>query len=257
MKITFIGSGNVATCLSVQLLKKSHKINQIYSRNIENAKVLAERVKAQYTNELCDISFDSDIYFICVNDNSISEIIEKLNRNNLFLAHCAGSVGIDVFCDKSISYGVFYPVQTISKNKEIDFAEIPICIEANNVENLIVLEKLATDISNMVYHLDSEQRMSLHLSAVFVNNFPNFFYTIAHKLLQDKNLSFEILKPLISETSQKINKYLPSEVQTGPAKRSDNTVIDKHLQLLINYPEWQIIYKIMSENIFRHYNEKR
>jgi predicted short-subunit dehydrogenase-like oxidoreductase (DUF2520 family) len=151
----------------------------------------------------------------------------------------------------SSNYGVFYPLQTFSKSRKVDFSDIPICIEANHPSNLMKLEELGQKISNTVSQINSEERKTLHLAAVFTNNFVNHFYAIGAEILQAKKLDFELLKPLIRETAAKIEALDPVEAQTGPAKRNDQTIIGLHLKMLRNKPEYQKIYSFVTESIFQ------
>jgi len=147
------------------------------------------------------------------------------------------------------NFGVFYPLQTFSKQKKIKFRNIPFCIEANNKKNENILKNIADKISDKVFIINSEQREYIHIAAVFSCNFTNYFYSVSEKLLKKNNIDFNILLPLIQETTQKIKKFKPSEVQTGPAARNDIKIIKKHLEKLKKNPEQQKLYNLISKNI--------
>lgn len=255
-KITIIGSGNVATHLSLQLKNCGFEIVQVYSKNIENAKILAEKLNANYTSQMNEINFNSDVYIISVSDSAIEQIVENLNINNKIILHTSGSTSMDVFKNKFDNYGVLYPLQTFSKNRKIEFENIPIFIEANNEKSFEIIEKIANKISTKVYKSDSETRKTLHISAVFANNFTNQMYAIAKNLLDKKNIDFDVLKPLISETTQKIFELSPENAQTGPAVRNDEIIINSHLEMLKNKPKLEKIYKFVSDSIFEFQKNK-
>jgi len=249
MKIIFIGAGNLATQLSKNLQNKGFEIIQIYSRSENSAKKLAGCLSTNFTTDLNFVFQNADLYFITVNDLTISEIVQNKNLNNKFLVHCAGSVDINVFENFTSNFGVFYPLQTFSKLNDVDFIEIPICVEANTLNNLQILKNIATKISNQVYDINSEQRKYIHLAAVFANNFSTHFINISKKILDDKNIDSKILYSLINETIE--NAFLSNNqiFQTGPAARGDINVVNSHLKLLKDYPKFEKLYRFVSKNI--------
>lgn len=250
LKIVLIGSGNVATHLAGVFLKNRHEIVQIFSRNIEHAKQLALKTKSEALNQLSQITHQADLYIISVSDKAIPQIISKTDLKNKKVVHTAGSVSLDVFPEDFKNAGVFYPFQTFSKNREIDFSEIPLCIEANNPEFESFLIKLAETLSNNVWKINSEQRKYLHLSGVFACNFVNHLYAIAGDILEKKNIDRKILIPLVKETAAKIEELSPQQAQTGPAIRNDTESMKKHLDLLISTPEYKKIYEWFSMQIY-------
>jgi predicted short-subunit dehydrogenase-like oxidoreductase (DUF2520 family) len=251
-RIVMIGAGNLATQLALALHKKEIQIQQVYSRKTESALVLAEKINAGYTDDLSTLYPDADLYIIAVKDTAITEVLENLNlKNNPLLVHTAGSVPMSVLEDFSTNYGVFYPLQTFSKTRKVDFSGIPICIEASHPSVFVKLEQLAEKISHSVNQINSAERKSLHLAAVFVNNFVNHLYAIGADLLHDKKLDFDLLRPLIRETADKIGELSPIEAQTGPAKRNDQSIIETQLKMLNSKPEFQKIYSFATESIFR------
>lgn len=251
-RIVMIGAGNLATQLAKALLEKGIQIQQVYSRKSESAKVLAEKIGTQFTTNLNAIVPDADLYIIAVKDSAIPEVLENLNlKNNPLIVHTAGSVSMSVLEDFSSNYGVFYPLQTFSKTRDINFETIPICIEASHPSVLMKLEQLAQKISRSVNQINSEERKTLHLAAVFVNNFVNHLYAIGAEILHDKKLDFDLLRPLIRETAEKIEQLTPFEAQTGPAKRNDQSIISAQLKMLNDQAEFQKIYSFATESIFR------
>ena len=250
-----LGSGNVATQLSEILASKNHKISQIYSRNIENAKKLAINFKAEAIDTFAEIRDDADLYIISVSDNAISKLLSGFDFSKKKIVHTAGSVALNIFPHNIENHGVFYPFQTFSKNKSIDFSGIPICIEANNKEFERELFGLAAQLSANVSKINSAQRKMLHLSGVFACNFVNHLYYIAGNILSENKLEKKMLVPLIKETANKISNLSPFKAQTGPAVRNDTESIEKHLDLLSSKPEYQQIYKLFSDAIYKVHNK--
>lgn len=247
MNIVFIGAGNVATHLAVSLKNAGENILQIFSRTTDSARLLAQKLNADYTDNIAAITPDADAYFYTVTDNALPLLIEKIRIKNGIHIHTAGSIPIDIFAQKQKNYGVLYPLQTFSKNKKIDLNDTPIFIESSNENVGKALSYIAQKLSSKIYTISSEERERIHLAAVFACNFTNHMFAIAEKL--SGNIPFEVFLPLIDETIQKIREIPPSEAQTGPAKRNDTSIIEKHLKLLTPTPEWQRIYKMISEDI--------
>ncbi|MDQ8003266.1 MAG: DUF2520 domain-containing protein [Pedobacter sp.] len=248
MRVSIIGSGNVATHIAKALSNAKVTLLDIWSYNLANAQLLANKVDARAIAELSQISDDADIVLISVKDDAIAAVADQLKDYKGLIAHTSGAVALDVL-NRNKNCGVFYPLQTFSKQKELDFSNVPLCLEANNVENLNLLKQLATLISSNVYEVSSEQRKTLHLAAVFACNFPNYLYGIAQQLLAQHQLDFDIIKPLIAETANKIQAALPQEVQTGPAIRNDEQTLKKHEAMLQEHPAWLTIYELLSDQI--------
>lgn len=249
MRVSIIGSGNVATHIAKALKNANLQVLHIWSYNVENAQTLANNVGANVATEISQISNDdSDVVLIAVKDDAIEEVASQLNNYKGLIAHTSGAVALNVLANHS-NYGVFYPLQTFSKQKELDFSNVPLCLEANSTTNLDLLKQLAKHISNNIYEVDSEQRKTLHLAAVFACNFPNHLYGIAQQMLAENKLDFDIIKPLITETANKIQTALPMEVQTGPAIRNDEQTLKKHEGMLQKHPEWLNIYQLLSKQI--------
>lgn len=253
MNIVLIGAGNVATHLSQSLQNAGFNIEQIYSRTKSSAKTLANKLKCAHTTEIYNISQSANIYFYCVKDDVLSDLIDKNQNDNAIHIHCSGSTSIEIFTKSKKKYGVIYPLQTFSKNKNVDFSAIPLFIEASDDEVLEEISLIANKISKKVYLADSAQRLKLHISAVFACNFVNYMYDMASDILEEAKLPFEVLLPLITETSEKIKYLSPYDAQTGPAVRFDKKIISKHIEVLKGDNEKLKLYKEISKQIFdRH-----
>ncbi|WP_293312807.1 Rossmann-like and DUF2520 domain-containing protein [Pedobacter sp. UBA5917] len=249
MKIVLLGSGNVATHLAKALKSKGNEVVQVYSPNLVNADTLAQLVGARAINDLKDVELHADLYIISVKDDAIGTVAASLKNVSGLVVHTSGTTDINVVGSQVKKAGVFYPLQTFSKSKDVSFDNIPLCIEANDSDQLAVLNVLAAKMSNQVYELDGEKRKVLHLAAVFACNFPNHLYALANKILNQNGLDFGIIRPLIAETGDKVMGNLPENVQTGPAVRDDESTLNKHLSMLKDMPELHNIYQILSNSI--------
>lgn len=251
IKAVIIGAGNVGTHLAIALQNEGIKIVQIVSKTMKSAVELASRMECSFTTDLAEVTPHADIYIVCVTDNAIIPVLRQLQVGNKFIVHTSGSMGIDVFYDLAQNYGVVYPMQTFSKFKDMQYGQIPIFIEANTPENQHMLLNFVKKISPHVQIINSQQRSMLHICAVFANNFSNHMCTIAELLLKDSQLKFDTFRPLLRETFEKLAKYSPMMSQTGPAKRQDVHIIEKHIHLLEAYPDMQEIYKNISNSILK------
>lgn len=247
MRITLIGSGNVATHLAAAFKNAGHQIVQVWSRNLQHAALLAYHIKAEPINQLSNISEETDLIIISVKDDALEEVASFINLKNVLVVHTCGSVSMQILKKYFTSCGVFYPLQTFSKNRELDFSTVPLCIESTDKNSMEVLFELGKTISKNVNYIDSAQRKTLHVAAVFACNFPNNLYAIAAGLLKEQQMNFDLLKPLILETALKVQEFLPAEVQTGPAIRRDEKTMSAHLNLLQQQPELQEIYILLSQ----------
>lgn len=253
--ICFIGAGNLATHLSTIFHKKGFNVSQIYSRSEKSAKLLAEKLKTQYTNSFKNIDSNANIYFVALKDSVVEDVLSQINFNNKLVVHCSGSLPLSILEKHSENIGVFYPLQTFSKNRAVDFSSIPIFIEANFVANENSLHEIASKISSSVSFLNSGKRKLLHISAVFANNFVNYFYSISSEILRSQNISFDVLKPLILETAKKVQEMQPEKAQTGPAVRFDENIISAHLEELEHFNGYQELYNSISKSIFEHHSK--
>ncbi|MEZ7499435.1 DUF2520 domain-containing protein [Flavobacterium sp. Arc3] len=252
VKVIIIGSGNVAQHLIAAFQNSKNtgdeiELVQVFSRK---ANTLANVLDASLiTTDIANL-LEADLYIIAVSDDAIGAVAAQLAFKNRLVVHTSGSVGLDVINDNN-RRGVFYPLQTFTKNKAVDFKAIPICLESENSTDFRLLEKVAKVISNKVFAINSEQRKALHVAAVFVNNFTNHLYTIGNEICLENQVPFDILKPLILETAQKIMTISPKDAQTGPAKRNDLKTIEAH-QLFLSDENQTTIYKIITQSIQDH-----
>ncbi|MGQ0828300.1 MAG: Rossmann-like and DUF2520 domain-containing protein [Bacteroidota bacterium] len=248
-KIVLIGAGNVATHLGMALKKSKHTILQVYSHTKKSSDKLSSLLNTDAINDLKEIDPNADVYIIAIKDDSIIDVIKKLKLQDKIVVHTSGSTSIDVLKNASENYGVFYPLQTFSKIKKVGFKNIPICLEANNNRTYKTLFSLAKSISDNIQKVDSVQRKALHVAAVFACNFSNHLYAVAEQILKKNKLPFDILKPLIEETADKIKNNSPIKMQTGPAVRGDKKIMDAHLKMLAGHKEYQKLYKLLSQSI--------
>ncbi|MCX2493300.1 DUF2520 domain-containing protein [Pedobacter sp. PF22-3] len=249
MKIVLLGSGNVATHLAKALKSKGEEIVQVYSQNLDNATLLAQSIATEAIGDLNEIKQNADLYIISVKDDAIESVAKSLKHVTGLVVHTSGTTDINILSSQVKKAGVFYPLQTFSKDKEVSFENIPLCIEANDENQLTILKNLAAKMSREVHELNGEKRKVLHLAAVFACNFPNHLYALANKILNQNGLDFDIMRPLIAETADKVMSNLPENVQTGPAIRADENTLNKHLSMLIDMPELQNIYQTLSNSI--------
>lgn len=241
-----LGSGNVATHLGAALANAGHRIVQVYSRTADHARTLAEALDAQAISHLGDLNPKADVFILAISDDAIASVAGQLPLHlNGIVVHTSGSTSIDVL-QSHARYGVFYPLQTFSKGKTVDFASIPLALEAGDAPSMAQLESMARSISGVVFPCDSVQRLSLHVAAVFACNFTNHLYAVAADLLQRNGLSFDLIKPLVTETAQKVMALPPAEAQTGPAIRGDQITMEKHLEFLHGEAELQQLYALLS-----------
>ena len=247
-QIALIGSGNIATHLGLALKQAGYNIVQVFSRTKKSASQLSKLLVTDYTTDFKKIA-QAQLYIICIKDDAIADIVKKIKFGDTLVVHTSGSIDVNVFKGCSKNNGVFYPLQTFSKNKKADFSLVPICVEANNNANKKTLVQIANSISNNVICLNSEQRKTVHLAAVFACNFSNHMYAIAEKILKEKSIPFNILMPLIQETANKVELNSPAKMQTGPAIRRDKKVMKQHLQMLKGKKKIKKIYGLLSKNI--------
>ena len=245
IQVVIIGSGNVALHL-INEMQNSSEIDliQVFARSKE--KVASCFAKNKITSNYSELK-DADVYIIAVSDNAINEVSNNLLFENKLVVHTSGSETMNGLNSKNRK-GVFYPLQTFSKTKKIDFKQIPLCLETENAADYETLESLAKIISHQVYSISTEQRKCLHVAAVFVCNFVNHLYQIGNTICKENQVPFEILSPLIQETAQKILTLSPEEAQTGPAKRNDTKTIQKHLAFLQDN-NYQELYKSLTKSI--------
>lgn len=255
MRIVLIGAGNVATNLAKALVAAQHDIVQIYSHTLSNAHVLAAAVGCRNaTDNLGGIVTDADFYIISVKDDAIVSVVESIPDNGAVWVHTSGSKPIDVFACHRMHYGVFYPMQSFSKQITVDFSEVPFFIEGSSNEDAEAISALARSLSHRVYSADSDIRRRLHVAAVFSCNFANHMWAIADEVLAEAGLPFDVMLPLIRTTVDKLDKLSPAESQTGPAMRCDYDVISKHLSMLTG--DKHEVYDTVTKSIIRFHSHK-
>jgi len=247
--IILLGSGNVATHLGIALKNSNYTIVQVYSKSIKNAKILANKLDAHFTNDLSKLK-SADLIIVSINDDAILSLLSQIK--NTAIVHTSGSIGLNVFKEKFSNYGVFYPLQTFNKEVDVDVSEIPFCIEGNSLEFEKQLIEIAKAISNNVVKMNSHQRKQLHIAAVFACNFSNHMYSIADDLLAKKDIDFKILLPLIRKTITNLEGNRPKEVQTGPAKRKDAAIIQEHIAT-IKEKEIKELYQKITAVIIKYH----
>ena len=254
-KIVLFGAGNVAVHLADALVYAGYQIVQVYSRTLESAQPLAERVYARAITNISDIDLTPDVFVFCLNDNGLVDVVDKVQFSGQLALHTSGTMPLDIFKGKTENYGVLYPLQTFSKFRKVNFKEIPLIIEASSPRDLVNIRQLAGLLSLKVIIADSVMRRKIHLAGVFASNFSNHMYLISEMLVKQTGLSFEILKPLIYETTLKaIESGNPSASQTGPAIRGNNIIIDKHLEMLSSLPDLKQLYNLITDNIIQSHS---
>jgi len=252
MKIVILGSGNVATHIGNAFHSRGHTIAQVYSRNKANAHALASVLNADTVDALEDLNADADLYFIAVSDSAIAAIADGLPPiTRAIVAHCSGATDMSVLSRFPLR-GVIYPAQSLHKDTISVLADIPFGIEGSDATTENQLFRLMQEISPKSFLCNSEQRLALHTAAVFANNFSNALFQIAYTILKEHKLSFDLLRPLILETAQKVQQQVPKTVQTGPAQRDDMETIQRHLQFLRKNPDWLKIYQQLTKEITRN-----
>lgn len=252
-EISFIGAGNLAWHLAPAFEAAGCLVRHVFSRQKQQALHLCERLyEASPTTSLDFSNSNTQLFVLCVRDDALSQVVEQLvlpNVHDLLVVHTSGSQPMQVLAELGVEHGVFYPLQTFSKQKYIHWQEVPICIEGSSSQVNQRLRQLAQRISKKVYTLSSPQRQSLHIAAVFACNFTNHMLAIAQRLCMQNGLSFELLHPLIRETIEKAITLDPIQAQTGPAARGDTELIQQHLHKLAGQPMMQQIYQLISASI--------
>jgi predicted short-subunit dehydrogenase-like oxidoreductase (DUF2520 family) len=249
MDIVIIGSGNVASVLGRKFKAAGHQIVQIVSRNPGTASRLAYEWDTESANYMSLLTRTADIYIIAVSDDAIGEVVKEMYLPGKIVAPTAGSVSKDLLKTVTEHYGVFYPLQSL-REETLHQPAIPIFVEASDEKTAGILGSLARSISGeQVTVATDQERMKLHVAAVFVNNFTNHLYSLAEAYCKKEGLDFRQLLPLIEETAARISSHSPSSVQTGPAARHDKQTIEQHLDLLKDHPHLKNIYLLMTESI--------
>lgn len=249
LKVTIVGTGNV-----------SHHLQKAFSqaKSVDVLGILPSRYDFNNafskSNPINKFLEEADVIIIAVSDDAIQSVAEQLDKTAKLLVHTSGSVSINSL-PKKVRSGVFYPLQTFSKERQVDFKTIPVCIETKEKKDLELLKSLGLAIADNVHEINSKQRKALHLAAVFVNNFTNHLYQKGNEICEENNVSFDLLKPLIVETAAKIENLSPVEAQTGPAKRDDRNTMKEHL-VQIKTLKQREIYSLLTQSIRQTHGEK-
>lgn len=253
MRIVLVGAGGLATNLGLALHEAGHDVLAVFSRTMEHARILAERIGSQPTDDICALPNEADLFIVSVKDAVLTDVVQQLvqGREEQFFAHTAGSMPLELFQGMARHYGVFYPMQSFSKERRINFSEVPVFLEASDVQTLTLLKTLSATLTPHVYELSTDERRYLHLAAVFACNFANHCYALSAEILQQHGLPFNVMLPLIDETARKVHHLSPLEAQTGPAIRYDLNVINKQQQLLDD-PAMKELYERLSKSIYQH-----
>jgi predicted short-subunit dehydrogenase-like oxidoreductase (DUF2520 family) len=251
LSIVILGTGNLAKHLFNAFAKTDGaQVVQVVGRNHDRLEWFSK--KTSVSHDFSSI-MKADIYLIAVKDDAIAEVSQALSHKKGVVAHTSGAVPLNAIAAER--KGVFYPLQTFTEGKIMDFKPIPLCIESNRDEDILILKKLANCLSDNVKQIDSDQRKKLHLAAVFVNNFTNYLFGVGEEICSDNQLSFDLLKPLIKETVEKVQSMSPKLAQTGPARRGDQKSMQEHLKLLKNKNQIAL-YTLCSEAIENAYEKE-
>jgi predicted short-subunit dehydrogenase-like oxidoreductase (DUF2520 family) len=258
LKVVIIGCGNVGHQLALSIDSAEHaKVVQVISRDVNKARALGELINCDYTPHLQHINLKADVYLFCISDNAIAETVNNaklLHITNSLIVHTSGSVAMNVLLSYSTNVGVLYPLQTMSANFNVDLGSSPIFVEGNNAQSLYTLNLLAQAISTQVSAVSSETRAKYHIAGVMVNNFVNHIMHKATEFCSTNNLDAELLLPLLNETINKLQTNTAYYMQTGPARRNNTAIINKHLSFLENDKALHNIYTALTNSIIKTYN---
>ncbi len=251
LKVVILGAGNVATHLAMAL--NDHcEILQIYNRSIGNARTIADKINSDAVADISDIRDDADLYIIALSDDAILPTVDKLGKRRGIWVHTSGSTPLEVLSPLSDKIGVFYPMQTFTKGIPVKFSEVPFFLEASSREVDDALRSLALKLSPNVRTISSRQRQLLHIAAVFACNFTDYMWVESAKLLDEIGSDFSVMEPLISAIFKKAISYGPKNSLTGPARRGDTKVIDRHLKELSG--DTKEIYRLLSDSIIKTFS---
>lgn len=250
MRVVIIGSGNVASVLGRTLKKKNHEIIQVISRTSTHAKVLANELSCNFSDNLADIDKNAELYLLAVSDGALYSLEKSFNTGNKTVLHTAGSVPKDILKNISTNYGVLYPLQSLLK--DMDYPQhIPFLVDGNSQEVITLAEDFAKTISATVAKANDEERLKLHVAAVTVSNFTNHLYALTEEFCERENVDFKLLFPLIKETASRLDNHSPAKMQTGPAVRNDIYTLDKHLRILADHPRLKYMYLKITDSIMK------
>lgn len=245
-----MGAGHVATHLGLAMRQAGLEVLQVYNRTARRGQELAEMLGCTYTRQMQDLHPGADIYLMAVSDDAIPDLVSTFPFSDRLLAHTSGSVPMNALMKAGIRAGVFYPLQTFSAGHAVDWNGLPLCLEANKADDMQGLRDLAVALGASPYEVHSDDRKALHLAAVFACNFSNHMFAIAAEILKEKDLPFELIRPLMAETTRKaLESGRPARVQTGPAVRSNRAIMKEHANMLQAHPLWKRLYSSLSDSI--------
>lgn len=257
MKISLVGSGRVAFHLAKVLLAQGHHIIQVYARDFEKTQKFAEQFQAKACQSLSEFQ-PTDLIILAVSDSAIAVLVKQIHElfPETLIVHTSGSTDIEVISHAHEKAGVFYPLQTFSFERDVNWQVTPLFVEATNKDDLAILSDLANSLSNRVYQYTSKQRLSLHLAAVFACNFSNYCFDMAKQVVDKEQVDFSLLYPLILETAKKATENDPKQMQTGPAVRGDQNILTMHQGLLAqaNQDDLKQVYQILSDGIVKRHH---
>lgn len=247
--IVIVGAGNVGYHLGLRLHRAGFLIKQIFSRTVKHGKSLADVVGCSYVTNLREIVPDAEVYLLCVTDDAMRSVVDDLKIHNKIVLHTAGSVSRKISDRIDIHQGVLYPLQSFNRNADVTWEDVPVFIDGDSDATISIATQIAKALSSNVQLANDEQRMAIHIAAVFANNFSNHCMAIGQRLLEEHGYNFSVLKPLIETTFNRLKSTKPFDVQTGPAIRNDATTVEKHLQTLKEFPDWKRLYDLLSNDI--------
>lgn len=250
--VDLVGSGNVAYHLAHRFSGAGIKLRNVYARDHAKLAQFPSGFKAKTLTDLGAHNGDV-VVVIAVSDDAIPALAEKITQNCIVM-HTSGSVALDAL--PQTHRAVLYPLQSFSRTRNVDWQNLPIITEASTDKAFSAVQSISGRLSTRVEQLTSAQRLHLHLAAVIVNNFVNHLFGLSAGYLQSQQLPFDLLHPLIRETAAKIGEMPPLDAQTGPAKRNDETTINRHLEMLKEHPNAHVVYELLTEQIIRLHHER-
>ena len=248
MRTVIIGSGNVATVLGKKFIQSGHDVVEVCGRNHDAVQELAAVLNVPYTTDFSCINPSADLFVMAIADDAIAGVVSLLPLDKKLVVHTAGSVSKEVLKNCSRNYGILYPLQSLRKEIEA-IPDIPFLVDGNTPDDLAVISEFASTLSPMVQQAGDEQRLKIHLAAVMVSNFTNHLYALADQYCRQEKMDFKLLLPLISAIAERVRHFEPASVQTGPAVRHDEKTINKHLELLKDYPQLKELYALFTASI--------
>jgi predicted short-subunit dehydrogenase-like oxidoreductase (DUF2520 family) len=248
MDIILIGSGNTATVLGRKSVSAGHRIVQVYSRNTDHANRLALLLNSESISTISGIAKKADLMIIALSDDAILPFQRSMGDINIPVVHTGGAVPLESIKNRGDIYGVLWPLQSLRKEIEV-IPPLTLLVDANKPEAREVFMSFAHTIAEIVLEADDETRLKYHLAATLVNNFTNYLFALAESFCKKENISFQVLRPLMEETVMRMRNISPSKTQTGPAIRFDGLTIDKHRNLIKEYPVLLRFYNLFTQEI--------